>query len=182
MALDLNQFAPNVPVAGLYVYQANLPQLHNVIISENQATALTYGAVVTLDGAVSNTNAPAVKQAAVTNKIFGVISFNPRKATYVAGERVAIARENDIVWMPAAGAITQGATLYFNSSNQVTSTGSDGYAVIGTAITSAAAANDFVQVELGFSGGTAAEPSVEPSAEPSTSPSAEPSAEPSVGG
>ena len=150
MAIDLNQFAPNTPVAGLYVYQANLPQLHNPIISANQATALTYGAVVTLDSAVSNADAPVVKQAAVTDNIFGVVAFTPVKAQWVSGERVALARANDIVWLPAAGAIAQGAVLYFNSSNKVTSTATAGNSIIGKAITSAAAADDFVQVELGF--------------------------------
>ena len=150
MAIELNQFAPNQPIAGLYVYQANLPQLHNPIISANQETALTYGAVVTLDSAVSNADAPVIKQAAVTDNIFGVIAFTPIKAQWVSGERVAIARANDIVWLPAAGAIAQGAVLYFNSSNQVTSTATAGNSIIGKAITSAAAAGDFVQVELGF--------------------------------
>lgn len=150
MAIDLNQFAPNTPVAGLYVYQANLPQLHNPIISANQETALTYGAVVTLDSTVSNADAPVVKQAAVTDDIFGVISFTPVKAQWKAGERVALARANDIVWLPAAGAVAQGAVLYFNSSNQVTSTATAGNSIVGKAITSAAAAGDFVQVELGF--------------------------------
>lgn len=150
MAISLNQFAPNVPVPGLYAYQANLPQIHNAVISANQATALTYGAIVTLDSAVSNVNAPVVKQAAVTDNIFGVITFHPRKASWVAGERVALARANDIVWLPAAGAIAQGAVLYFNSSNKVTSTATPGNSIIGKAITSAAAADDLVQVELGF--------------------------------
>lgn len=150
MTIDLNQFAPNTPVAGLYVYQANLPQIHNAVISANQSTAITYGAVVTLDSAVSNADVPVVKQAAVTDNIFGVVTFNPRKAQWVKGERVALARANDIVWLPAAGAIAQGAVLYFNSSNQVTSSATAGNSIIGKAITSAAAANDFVQVELGF--------------------------------
>lgn len=150
MALDLNQFAPNQPIAGLYAYQANLPQIHNAVISANQSTALTYGAVVTLDSSVSNADAPVVKQAAVTDNIFGVITYNPVKALWVKGERVALARANDIVWLPAAGAIAQGAVLYFNSSNQVTSTATPGNSIIGKAITSATAANDFVQVELGF--------------------------------
>lgn len=148
MVISLNQFAPNEPVAGLYVYQANLPQLHNNIISANQETPLTYGAVVTLDSAVTNADAPVIKQAAVDDAIFGVITFTPVKAQFVAGERVAIARANDIIWMPVAGAVTQGATLYFNAQNQVTTTA--GGSVIGKAITSAAAAGDYVQVELGF--------------------------------
>lgn len=150
MALDLNQFAPNQPIAGLYVYQANLPQIHNAVISANQSTALTYGAVVTLDSAVSNADAPVIKQAAVTDNIFGVVVYSPIKASFAKGERVALARANDIIWLPAAGAIAQGAVLYFNSSNQVTSTATPGNSIIGKAITSAAAANDFVQVELGF--------------------------------
>lgn len=150
MAIDLNQFAPNQPIPGLYVYQANLPQIHNAVISANQSTALTYGAVVTLDSSVANADAPVIKQAAVNDNIFGVITFNPRKATWAKGERVALARANDIVWLPAAGAIAQGAVLYFNSSNQVTSSATAGHSIIGKAITSAAAANDFVQVELGF--------------------------------
>lgn len=150
MALDLNQFAPNQPIAGLYVYQANLPQIHNAVISANQSTALTYGAVVTLDSSVSNADVPVVKQAAVTDNIFGVVVYSPIKASFAKGERVALARANDIVWLPAAAAVTQGAVLYFNSSNQVTSTAAPGNSIIGKAITSAAAANDFVQVELGF--------------------------------
>ena len=150
MTIELNQFAPNTPVAGLYVYQANLPQLHNPIVSSNQATALTYGAIVTLDSAVSNADAPVIKQAAVTDNIFGVIAFSPVKAQFAAGDRVAIARANDIVWLPAAGAIAQGAKLYFNSSNKVTSSATAGHSIVGRAITSAAAEGDFVQVELGF--------------------------------
>lgn len=150
MALDLNQFAPNQPIAGLYVYQANLPQIHNAVISANQSTPISYGAVVTLDSAVSNVDAPVVKQAAVNDNIFGVVVYSPIKAQFAAGERVALARANDIVWLPAAGAIAQGAVLYFNSSNKVTSSATAGNSIIGKAITSAAAEGDFVQVELGF--------------------------------
>lgn len=150
MALDLNQFAPNQPLPGLYVYQANLPQIHNAVISANQSTALTYGAIVTLDSSVSNIDAPVVKQAAVTDNIFGVITYSPIKASWAKGERVALARANDIVWLQAAGAVAQGAVLYFNSSNKVTSSATAGNSIIGKAITSCANANDFVQVELGF--------------------------------
>lgn len=156
MAIELNQFAPNQPIAGLYVYMANLPQLHNLIVSENQDTALTYGSIVTLDNAVTNTNAPVVKQAAVTDEIFGVITYNPVKAQFVSGDRVAIARPNDIIWMPKAeGVISMGATLYFNAENQVTATETAGNSIIGRAITSAAINDEFVQVQLGFETTTA---------------------------
>jgi predicted RecA/RadA family phage recombinase len=149
MAIDLNQFAPNEPMPGLYVYMANLPQIHNAIVSANQSTALTYGAVVVLDSAVSNADAPVVKQAAVSDTPFGVITYTPVKASFASGERVAIARKNDIVWMPkATGAIAQGATLYFNTSNQVTTTQPTSGVVLGKAVTSAASADAYVQVEL----------------------------------
>lgn len=148
--ISLNQFAPNVPVAGLYVYMANLPQLHNVIVSETQETPLAPGAVVTLDNASTNPHAPVAKQAAVTDNIFGVVTYNPIQNRFRAGERIAIARDNDIIWLPAAAAIEAGATLYFTADNKVTSTATAGNSVIGKAITPATAEDDFVQVELRF--------------------------------
>lgn len=151
MAISLNQFEPNTPIAGMYVYQANLPQLHNVIVSASQSTSLKSGAIVTLDAASTNTNAPVVKQSTVTDKIFGILTFNPVKNQWNAGERIAIARENDIVYMPAAVAITVGSELYFNSNNEVTSTATAGNSIIGTALTPASAKGDLIQVELHFS-------------------------------
>ena len=66
-----------------------------------------------------------------------------------------MARANDIVWLPAAASIATGSTLYFNASNQVTSTATAGNSIIGKALTSAGAAGDYVQVELGFEKTTA---------------------------
>lgn len=149
--ISLNQFAPNVPLPGLYVYMANLPQLHNVIVSSTQATALAPGAIVTLDSAATNPHAPVAKQAAVTDAIFGVVTYNPIQNRFKAGERIAIARDNDIVWLPAAGAVAAGATLYFTADNEVTSTATAGNSIIGKALTPAAAKGDLLQVELRFS-------------------------------
>lgn len=149
--ISLNQFAPNVPIAGLYVYMANLPQLHNVIVSSTQTTALAPGAIVTLDSTATNPHAPVAKQAAVTDAIFGVVTYNPIQNRFKAGERIAIARDNDIVWLPAAGAVAEGAILYFTADNQVTSTATAGNSIIGKALTPAAAKGDLLQVELRFS-------------------------------
>lgn len=146
--ISLNQFAPNSIVAGLYVYMANLPQLHNVIVSSAQETPLMAGAVVTIDSTSTNVDATVAKQAAVTDNILGVVTFNPIQSQYAAGERIAIARANDIVWMPAAAAIEAGAVLYFTADNQVSSSGSG--SVIGKALTPASAQGDFVQVQLDF--------------------------------
>ena len=56
--LSLNQFAPNVPLAGMYVYMANLPQLHNVIVASTVVSTapLVCGAIVTLDSTSTNTS------------------------------------------------------------------------------------------------------------------------------
>ena len=150
--LSLNQFAPNVPLAGMYVYLANLPQLHNVLVASTvtDTAPLTSGAIVTLDSTSTNTNAPVAKQAAVTDTIFGVITYNPLKQTYIGNERVSVARDGDIVWLPAAGAVNVGAELYFNAQNQVTSTVTAGNSIVGKALTKATAAGDLIQVELGF--------------------------------
>lgn len=146
--ISLNQFAPNGIVAGLYVYMANLPQLHNVIVSSAQETPLLAGAIVTIDNTSTNTDATVAKQAATSDDILGVVTFNPIINSFEAGDRISIARENDIVWLPAAAAVEAGATLYFNEQNQVTSTA--GGSSIGKALTPASAQGDFVQVELKF--------------------------------
>lgn len=148
--ISLNQFAPNTPVAGLYVSMANLPQLHNVIVSATQATELVAGAVLTLDSASTNTNAPVAKQAAAGDTILGVLVYNPIQTLYKAGDRVAVARENDVIWMPASAAIAAGSLVTFNENNQV-ATGTTN--TIGVALTPATAEGDFVQVELKFSAG-----------------------------
>ncbi len=150
--ISLNQFAPNIPLPGMYAYQANLPQLHNVIVTSTvtDASPIKAGAIVTLDSTSTNTNAPVVKQAAVTDSIFGVVVYNPIQSTFIGNERIAIARDGDIVWLPAAAAVNVGADLYFNASNQVTSTVTAGNSIVGKAMTKATQAGELIQVELGF--------------------------------
>lgn len=152
MTLSLNQFAPNAQVAGLYVYQANLPQPHNLIVSSNQATPLVAGAIITIDSSSTNKNAPVIKQAAVNDRIYGVITYHPNEKgnSYAAGERCSAAKDGDVIWLPAAGSISAGATLYFNSSNKVTSSATPGNSIVGIALTPASAANELIQVELHF--------------------------------
>ena len=152
MTLSLNQFAPNAQVAGLYVYQANIPQPHNLIVSASQVTALTAGAVITIDSSSTNKNAPVIKQAAVNDRIYGVITYHPNEKgnSYVAGERCSAAKDGDVIWLPAAGSISAGATLYFNTSNKVTSSATPGNSIVGIALTPASAADELIQVELHF--------------------------------
>lgn len=153
--IGLNQFSPNGKVAGMYCYMANLPQPHNIRVSSAQATALNAGAVLTIDNTVAAPEAPAMKQAAVTDRIDGILAYNPITNVFEANDLIAIARSGDFVWMPAAGAITVGADLYFNASNQVTATATAGNSIVGTAWTTAAAEGDFVKVLLNFQTTTA---------------------------
>lgn len=149
MALQLNDLGIT-PRVGAYVYMPNVPQPHNCIVSENQATALKAGDIVTIDTTVTNTHCPVIKKADVDDPIFGVIPSDVRKNAYVANEKVAIAVEGSYLYFIAAGAIAQGAKLYFNSNGQVTSTATAGNSIVGVANTSATALGDFVQVKLRF--------------------------------
>lgn len=151
--LSLNQFAPNQPIDGLYVYMANEGQLHNVIVSASQSDALTAGAVVTLDTASTNVNAPVVLGADVDEMPFGIVSFTPVQSTHVAGERIGLARENDVIWKTANSAIAVGDVLGFDSNYKVEKaapSSGDTAGTIGIALTPASASGDLIQVELHF--------------------------------
>ena len=146
--ISLNQFAPNAKVAGMYAYMANLPQPHNIRVSAKQETALNAGAVLTIDTTVTSQYAPAMKQAGTTDRIDGVLVYNPVQNEFVAGDRIAIARSGDFVFMPAGGEITVGTELYFNDNNEVVATGTG--SKIGVAYTTATAQGDLIVVELRF--------------------------------
>lgn len=174
MALNLNRL--NItPTKGLYVYMPNAPEPHNCIVSDNQATALVAGDILTLDSSASNPHCPVVKKAGVTDKVFGVIPHDAMKNSYVAKEKCMAAIEGSYIYLPAAKAITMGADLYFTATGTVTDSATAGNSIIGIANTSAAAANDLVQVKLKFA---TTEPSTEPTAEPTAEPSAAPSGSP----
>ena len=146
--LSLNMFEPNVPVDGMYVYQANLPQLHNVIISSSQTTALKSGDVVVLDTASTNTHAPVCKKASAGAVPFGIVTYTPATNSFAAGERIGIARENDIIWKTAGSEVAVGDYVAIAADGMVDTATTGG--VIGIALTPAAAEGDLIQVELKF--------------------------------
>lgn len=151
--LSLNTFEPNQPIDGLYVYMANEGQLHNVIVSSSQSTALNAGDVVILDTASTNVYAPVVLGADVDEKPFGIVTYTPVQATHVAGERIGIARENDVIWKTADSAIAVGDPVGFKSDYTVETANpsqGDTAGIIGIALTPASAKGDLIQVELHF--------------------------------
>lgn len=153
MTISLNQFAPNTPIDGLYVYMANEGQLHNVIVAASQSTALKAGDVVVLDATSTNVNSPVVLGADTDDKPFGIVSYTPITAGHAAGSRVGIAREHDVIWKKADSAIAVGDVVGFKSDYTVQkanpATGVTA-GTIGIALTPAAAKGDFIQVELHF--------------------------------
>lgn len=150
MALQLNDLKIT-PRVGAYAYMPNVPQPHNCIVSSNQATALKAGDVVTIDATVANAHCPVIKKAAANDVIFGVIPYDVRKNSYVAGEKCAVAVEGSYLYFIAGGAISQGAKLGFNAtSGKVSSTVGAGNSVVGIANTTASADGDFIQVKLHF--------------------------------
>lgn len=148
MAINLNEFAPNTPLDGMYVYQANLPQFHNVVVSASQGTALKAGDFVKLDTSSTNTYAPVALSAGASDAVFGVLSYNPRKNQWVAGEKFAIARSGDVIFKTAGGAVAVGATLYHTAGNKVVSSDPGSGTTIGIALTPASADGDIIQVLL----------------------------------
>lgn len=148
--LSLNQFAPNTPLDGMYVYMANEGQLHNVIVGED--TTLKAGDLVMLDRTSTNTNAPVVVAFDSTGDTlsipFGVVSYNPIKSSYTTGERVGLARDFDVIWKTANGAIPVGTPIIFDANNKVGMASSSTKVVEGIALTPASAEGDLIQVEL----------------------------------
>lgn len=147
MALSLNQFAPNTPLDGMYVYMANEGQLHNCIVAADNT--LYAGNVVALDASSTNVHAPVVTAAATTDTPFGVVSYTPIQAAHGAGARVGLAREHDVIWKTAGSAIAVGDKVTFDSGYKV-ATATAGDIFIGTALTPAADDGDLIQVELKF--------------------------------
>ena len=66
-----------------------------------------------------------------------------------AGERVGLARENDVIWKTANGAVAVGDAVTFDTDYKV-GTASSGNVTIGIALTPASASGDLIQVELHF--------------------------------
>lgn len=144
--LSLNQFEPNTPVAGMYVYQANLPQLHNVIVSENEEGTLKAGDFVVLDAASTNKNAPVVKKATTNGGCFGVVTYTPMTNSFASGDRIGIARDGDVVWLPANGAIACGRTVITDAANSKVKLPTDEQGILGIALTPADTDGELIQV------------------------------------
>lgn len=137
------------PVAGMYAYMPNKPQIHNAIVGGS--SAVVAGAFVKLDATSTNTVCPVVVPATATDKPFGVVAYDVRVASNAVGTKVAVAQSGDVVYLPCASAVVAGAKLQFNpATGKVDDTTTSGNAYVGIALTKGSADGDLIQVELNF--------------------------------
>lgn len=146
------------PIRGAYAYMPNTPHTHNnVFYSAEETDVIKAGDFVKLSATSTNTACPVVEACAVTDVPVGMVVYDCRLNGFKVGEKVALAKTGDIVWLVANGAITVGAKLQMvDGTAYVDDTATADNAYIGTALTKAGAQGDFVQVELNFNLGVGA--------------------------
>lgn len=146
------------PIRGAYAYMPNTPHTHNNVFYSAEATdVINAGDFVKLSTTSTNTACPVVEACAVTDVPVGMVVYDCRLNGFKVGEKVALAKTGDVVWLVANGAITVGAKLQMvNGTIFVDDTATSRNAYIGTALTKANAQGDFVQVELNFNLGVGA--------------------------
>ena len=146
------------PIRGAYAYMPNTPHTHNNVFYSAEATdVINAGDFVKLSATSTNTACPVVEACAVTDVPTGMVVYDCRVNGYKVGEKVALAKTGDIVWLVANAEITVGAKLQMvDGTIFVDDTATAGNAYIGTALTKAGEKGDFVQVELNFNLGVGA--------------------------
>lgn len=146
------------PIRGAYAYMPNTPHTHNNIFYSSTATdTIKAGDFVKLSATSTNTACPVVEACEATDVPVGMVVYDCRLNGFKVGEKVALAKTGDIVWLVANGAITVGAKLQMvDGTVYVDDTATKDNAYIGVAQTVATAQGDFVQVELNFNLGVGA--------------------------
>ncbi len=146
------------PVRGAYAYIPNKPHDHNAIFYSTEATdTIQAGDFVKLSATSTNTACPVVEKCAVTDVPYGMVVYDCRVNSYKVGDKMAIAKTGDTMWLVANAEIAVGAkvqmvadTIYIDDTTEA------GNAYVGTATTKANAQGDYVQVELNFNLGVGA--------------------------
>lgn len=139
------------PKEGLYAYIPNLPQQHNAIFYSGTSTDKAHaGQVMALYTSSTNAVAPEVVACATTDvEPFGIVVYDCRIPDYAVGDKIALAKDGDVIYMVAGGTIAVGDKLNFNASTRKVTADAGSATVIGTALTPASA-NGFVQVAIKF--------------------------------
>lgn len=140
MAFQLNQFKT---AEGAGIVMNPNPSTINVRLSSSFVGTAKAGDVVKL-AATDVGSLPVVVAAVSGDAGYGVILFNPKKATYAANDVTEIALAGSIVTMIASTGFNRGTTVAWNSvSGQIQSTTGN---FIGTALDVAGVTGDVVSV------------------------------------
>jgi hypothetical protein len=138
------QFKPNT-VTGALAYAPHELVYDDKLVDSTQAAALQNGQPVVL------TATGTVKAAAAGDTIYGIVPFDPISNSYAANERISVAT-GDVYYFKAGAAIAAGAQVtpdFANIGNVLTAAvGEAAVSVLGTAVTQAAEAGQFIKVEI----------------------------------
>lgn len=141
-----NQFAPKVE-KGQLTLDRNGNSL-NCVVSANQATALVPAQAVLIEDATGDA-IPVTDIAAITDAVFGFVTYNTRTDSYSAGDMVKIAKAGDVMVMEASAAISRGAQVMVVISGNKVATKTSTNTTIGIALDKAAADGDLIRVLIG---------------------------------
>ena len=158
MAQAFNLVADSVaPERGMYAYMPNAPQEHNnIFYSAEPNDTIQAGDFVKLSATSTNTACPVVEKCAIADVPYGMVVYDCRVNAHKVGERVALAKSGEIVWLVANGEINVGSKLQMiNGTVYVDDTTTSASAYVGVAVTKANAQGDLIQVKLDFNLGVA---------------------------
>lgn len=140
-----NQFRQSV-VKGQLDLRMNPNTIPCQIDSGEAGTLIPGQAVKIVDNAGGVPKVEAI--AADTDKIFGVIAYNIKNASFVAGDAVEISADGNVIYMEASAAIARGAKLMAVVTGSKVATVTGGKIVLGFAFDKAAADGDLIRVYM----------------------------------
>ena len=144
MAMELNKFGIT-PEAGDGVYAPQPARTFKVASAVSSAFGPT--TVLKLAGQASSGLPVVTPITATTDKPYCVAATSLRGNSFIGGDKIKAWVSDEVVWMKASAAITQGAKVTA-AVNGTVSAVSDDEVVLGVAESSAAAANDLVAVRI----------------------------------
>lgn len=116
-------------------------------IDATQLTDLTYGDAVTIVASTSGLLS-VIGATSASSNIFGFINYSIKKEFFSAGDYVAVAVRNSVMFMTASAAINAGAEVQFDPSTTKIATQTTGNTVIGIAMEKAAGDASIIPVYI----------------------------------
>lgn len=132
---DLNQFAPH-RLRGEYLDWGLNAEVIEVMIDESQADPIYAGDALAI--VATSTGKLKVKAAAAGDTIFGFALFNPKYASWKAGQILSCLRDGGVISMVTAAAVEAGAVVAYAVADGSVVTTAAGDAPIGIALANVA--------------------------------------------